>query len=229
MYPCLLGCYVGIGSQVDPPMLYQYRQGSIHVLTLMLPVLPVLLTGKIPFSAAPEDDRDLPEMHLSLYNDVVLFDQATKIIYAISWVHLDPSSTGSSSTTTPSSSSSSSSREHSHATASSSSSAGPNGNGKATTSSSSNGSGSITGSDMSREQLRKCFDAGQQRLQHTVDVLSRPPPSLSVGTVDMSLAQLPAPPGTSNMTEKEFLDAVLAAKEYILVSITLLPFLPVVE
>jgi len=171
-------------------------------------------SGKIPFSAAPEDDRNLPDMHLSLYNDVVLFDQATKIIYAISWVHLDPSSTGSSSTTTPSSSSSS--REHSHAAASSSSSAGPNGNGKTSASSSNNGSGSITGSDMSREQLRKCFDAGQQRLQHTVDVLSRPPPSLSVGTVDMSLAQLPAPPGTSNMTEKEFLDAVLAAKEYIL-------------
>ncbi|GFH14172.1 uncharacterized protein HaLaN_10176 [Haematococcus lacustris] len=27
-------------------------------------------------------------MHLSLYNEVVVFDQATKIVYAISWVHL---------------------------------------------------------------------------------------------------------------------------------------------
>jgi hypothetical protein len=27
-------------------------------------------------------------MHLALYNDVVVFDQATKIIYAISWVHV---------------------------------------------------------------------------------------------------------------------------------------------
>jgi anthranilate synthase component 1 len=180
---------------------------------LLVPVIFSVVLGKIPFSSAPEDDRELPEMHLSLYNDVILFDQATKIIYAISWVHLDPASTGSSSTTT----SSSSSREHSHAAASSSSR--PSGNGKAATaSSSSTSSGSITGSDMSSEQLRKCYEAGQQRLQHMVDALSRPPPCLSVGTVDMSLAQLPAPPGTSNMTEKEFLDAVLAAKEYILVS-----------
>ena len=27
-------------------------------------------------------------MHLALYNDVVVFDQATKIAYAISWVHV---------------------------------------------------------------------------------------------------------------------------------------------
>jgi anthranilate synthase component 1 len=28
-------------------------------------------------------------MHLALYNDVIVFDQATKLIYIISWVHLD--------------------------------------------------------------------------------------------------------------------------------------------
>lgn len=36
------------------------------------------------------DSDGLADMHLALYNDVLLFDQATKIIYAISWVHLDP-------------------------------------------------------------------------------------------------------------------------------------------
>jgi hypothetical protein len=35
--------------------------------------------------------------------------------------------------------------------------------------------------------------------------------------VDMALTQLPAPPGKSNVTKQQFLDAVLAAKEYILV------------
>lgn len=44
--------------------------------------------GKLPFSKAPQDDRSLPDMHLALYNDVVVFDQATKIVYAISWVHI---------------------------------------------------------------------------------------------------------------------------------------------
>lgn len=32
-------------------------------------------SGKLPFSAAPPDDRSLPDMHLALYNDVVVFDQ----------------------------------------------------------------------------------------------------------------------------------------------------------
>ena len=51
--------------------------------------LPALACpGKLPFESAPEDDRKLPDMHLALYNDVVVFDQATKIIYAISWVHV---------------------------------------------------------------------------------------------------------------------------------------------
>jgi hypothetical protein len=36
--------------------------------------------------------------------------------------------------------------------------------------------------------------------------------------VDLSLSQLPAPPGKSNVTKQQFLDAVRAAKEYILVS-----------
>ncbi len=45
-------------------------------------------SGKLPFQSAPKDDRHLADLHLALYNDVVVFDQATKIIYAISWVHL---------------------------------------------------------------------------------------------------------------------------------------------
>ncbi|KAK9830714.1 hypothetical protein WJX74_003977 [Apatococcus lobatus] len=45
--------------------------------------------GKLPFRNAPEDDRGLPDIHLALYNDVVVFDQATKLAYVISWAHLD--------------------------------------------------------------------------------------------------------------------------------------------
>jgi len=32
------------------------------------------------------DDRGLADIHLALYNDVVVFDHATKLAYVISWV-----------------------------------------------------------------------------------------------------------------------------------------------
>ena len=47
------------------------------------------VAGKLPFSGAPPDDRSLPDMHLALYNDVLVFDHATKLAYVISWVHLE--------------------------------------------------------------------------------------------------------------------------------------------
>ena len=36
---------------------------------------PQQCAGKLPFSSAPVDDRGLADMHLALYNDVVVFDQ----------------------------------------------------------------------------------------------------------------------------------------------------------
>jgi len=119
-------------------------------------------------------------MHLSLYNDVVVFDQATKLIYVISWVHLD------SETTTPTSA-------DSH--------------------------GSNNSDSRSEQALRDAYEEGKRRLQRTVHLLSSPPPSLAPAQVDMSLSTLPAPPGKSNMTKQQFLDAVMAAKEYILVRV----------
>lgn len=46
-------------------------------------------SGKLPFESAPTDDRGLPDMHLALYKDVILFDHATKLVYVVSWVALD--------------------------------------------------------------------------------------------------------------------------------------------
>jgi hypothetical protein len=31
----------------------------------------------------------VPDIHLALYNDVILFDNASKLAYVTSWVHLD--------------------------------------------------------------------------------------------------------------------------------------------
>lgn len=44
---------------------------------------------KLPFSSAPQDDRNLPDVHLGLYNDVLVFDHVEKKVYAIHWVQLD--------------------------------------------------------------------------------------------------------------------------------------------
>nr|XP_029116890.1 anthranilate synthase alpha subunit 1, chloroplastic isoform X2 [Elaeis guineensis] len=46
-------------------------------------------TKKLPFFNAPEDDRNLPDVHLGLYNDVIVFDHVEKKAYVIHWVHLD--------------------------------------------------------------------------------------------------------------------------------------------
>ncbi|KAE9598741.1 hypothetical protein Lal_00022364 [Lupinus albus] len=44
---------------------------------------------KLPFSTAPEDDRNLPDIHLGLYDNVVVFDHVEKKAYVILWVQVD--------------------------------------------------------------------------------------------------------------------------------------------
>jgi anthranilate synthase component 1 len=41
---------------------------------------------KLPFATAPPDDRRLPDIHLGLYTEVVVFDHATKLAYVVTWV-----------------------------------------------------------------------------------------------------------------------------------------------
>ncbi|KAG6535471.1 anthranilate synthase alpha subunit 1, chloroplastic-like [Zingiber officinale] len=44
---------------------------------------------KLPFSGSPKDDRNLPDIHLGLYNDVIVFDHVEKKAHVIHWVRLD--------------------------------------------------------------------------------------------------------------------------------------------
>ncbi|GFY84503.1 ADC synthase superfamily protein [Actinidia rufa] len=44
---------------------------------------------KLPFSSAPQDERNLPDIHLGLYDDIIVFDQVEKKAYVIHWVRLD--------------------------------------------------------------------------------------------------------------------------------------------
>ncbi|XP_042045536.1 anthranilate synthase alpha subunit 2, chloroplastic-like isoform X2 [Salvia splendens] len=44
---------------------------------------------KLPFAKAPMDDRNLPDVHLGLYDDVIVFDHVEKKAYVIHWVRLE--------------------------------------------------------------------------------------------------------------------------------------------
>ncbi|KAK7387015.1 hypothetical protein VNO78_27467 [Psophocarpus tetragonolobus] len=44
---------------------------------------------KLPFSKAPADDRNLADIHLGLYENVIVFDHVEKKAYVILWVRLD--------------------------------------------------------------------------------------------------------------------------------------------
>uniref|UniRef100_A0A224X491 anthranilate synthase n=1 Tax=Hypericum androsaemum TaxID=140968 RepID=A0A224X491_HYPAN len=44
---------------------------------------------KLPFADAPPDDRNLPDVHLGLYDDVIVFDHVEKKAYLIHWVRLE--------------------------------------------------------------------------------------------------------------------------------------------
>ncbi|XP_057252296.1 anthranilate synthase alpha subunit 2, chloroplastic isoform X2 [Beta vulgaris subsp. vulgaris] len=44
---------------------------------------------KLPFSSAPDDDRNLPDVHLGLYDNVIVFDHVEKKAYVIHWVRVD--------------------------------------------------------------------------------------------------------------------------------------------
>ncbi|GLT31454.1 hypothetical protein SLA2020_061890 [Shorea laevis] len=47
---------------------------------------------KLPFLKAPEDDRNLADIHLGLYKDVIVFDHVEKRVYIVHWVRLDQNS-----------------------------------------------------------------------------------------------------------------------------------------
>ncbi|KAL7229098.1 hypothetical protein ACSBR2_007735 [Camellia fascicularis] len=44
---------------------------------------------KLPFPRAPQDDMNLADIHLGLYDDVIVFDHVEKKAYVIHWVRLD--------------------------------------------------------------------------------------------------------------------------------------------
>ncbi len=46
--------------------------------------------GKLGFAGAPEDDRELPDMHFALYDGVVAFDHVAKLVHVVQLVFVEP-------------------------------------------------------------------------------------------------------------------------------------------
>ncbi|KAM3697860.1 hypothetical protein ACB098_06G145000 [Castanea mollissima] len=113
---------------------------------------------KLPFSRAPKDDRNLADIHLGLYDDVIVFDHVEKKAYVIHWVRLDRYSS-----------------------------------------------------------VEKAYNDGVKRLEVLLSkVQDIDPPRLSPGSVKLHTHHFGPALKKSNMTSKEYKNAVLQAKEHIL-------------
>lgn len=89
-----------VESVVDDPLesLWETVSGKR---VAVLPELPPLTGGAIGYAAydvvryvedlpdAPEDDRNLPDIDFSLFDDLVIFDHVTKSLFVVAHVHCD--------------------------------------------------------------------------------------------------------------------------------------------
>jgi anthranilate synthase component I len=87
-------------SRVDDPLDCLWQQVSGKRVAV-LPELPPLTGGAIGYASydvvryvedlpnAPEDDRQLPDLDFSLFDDLVIFDHVTKQLFVVAHVHCD--------------------------------------------------------------------------------------------------------------------------------------------
>ncbi len=168
--------------------------------------------AKLPFAAAPPDDRSLPDLHLALYTEAVLFDHATKTVYAVAWAPVGAASpAGAAPAPGGGDPALAELLAQLGGAGDSAGSAGSDG---------ASSSGGPTAEDLSAAALGAAYDAAAARLAALVGRLTDPgwasAPRLAPGDVSLDTAERPAPPETSNMTREGFLNAIAAVKEHIL-------------
>ncbi|CAN1159649.1 Anthranilate synthase alpha subunit 2, chloroplastic [Linum perenne] len=113
---------------------------------------------KLPFSSAPPDDRNLPDIHLGLYDDIIIFDHLQKKAHVIHWVQLDQYSS-----------------------------------------------------------VEEAYSDGVERLMNLISrVHDITPPRLSAGSIKLFTDLFGPKLEVSSMTNEEYKEAVLTAKEHIL-------------
>ncbi|CAJ2630973.1 unnamed protein product [Trifolium pratense] len=113
---------------------------------------------KLPFANAPFDDRGLPDVHLGLYDNVIVFDHVEKKAYVIHWVRLDRYSSA-------------------------------------------------------EEALNDGMDRLETLVSRVHDIIT---PRLPAGSIELFTRLFGPKLELSNMTNEEYMNAVLQAKEHIL-------------
>ncbi|KAF8402678.1 hypothetical protein HHK36_010767 [Tetracentron sinense] len=82
-----VGRYSVVGAQ--PTMEIVAQENMVTIRKGIGPRMRYVEKKKLPFSSAPEDDRNLGDIHLGLYEDVIVFDHVEKKAYVIHWVQLE--------------------------------------------------------------------------------------------------------------------------------------------
>lgn len=75
-----------VGSAMPATIQSDMSTQVFHSITYLLMFIP---SEKLSFDDAPDDDRELPDMHFALYKDVMIFDNVGKVIYMVSWTNIN--------------------------------------------------------------------------------------------------------------------------------------------
>ncbi|KAF2296249.1 hypothetical protein GH714_037047 [Hevea brasiliensis] len=90
-------CLVKEDDREAPSFLYESVEPGFRVSSVVRTVhsffvlytLRYVEKKKLPFSSAPKDDRNLADIHLGLYDDVIVFDHVEKKVHVIHWVRME--------------------------------------------------------------------------------------------------------------------------------------------
>jgi len=169
--------------------------------------------GKLPFDAAPRDDRGLPDVHLGLYETVAVFDHARKMVYAVHWVRIEEGFTAESAESAEKAIRS----FHHKDTKAQREARREAGNETESNPGSPSAVSALSAVKKDREdRIDAAYEAGVAALNRFVERLQTHSAVLPAGSIDLDLASRGGAAMRSNMSREQFEAAVDRAKEYIL-------------
>ncbi|MCL4195876.1 MAG: chorismate-binding protein [Phycisphaerales bacterium] len=161
--------------------------------------------GKLPFDAAPRDDRGLPDVHLGLYETVAVFDHARKMVYAVHWVRVEEEQGPTHHRDTESAERADKAKPRGSRTQ----------RGAGQGSESDPESPSVP-SVVNEDRIDAAYARGAAALDRFVQRLQTHSVPLPAGSIDLDLASRGRESMRANMTRAQFEAAVNRAREYIL-------------
>ncbi len=164
--------------------------------------------GKLPFDAAPRDDRGLPDVHLGLYETVAVFDHARKMVYAVHWVRVEQEQALTHHRDTESAERADKANPQGSRT--------QRGAGQGSESNPESPSVPSVPSVVNEDRIDAAYARGAAALDRFVQRLQTHSVPLPAGSIDLDLASRGRESMRANMTRAQFEAAVNRAREYIL-------------